>query len=270
VQFIFPHEQRPMFWWKGRPIYLTTFLILIHVVAAFFTAFLLAMRVTGLIAAMTFSVEGFLQGEFWRVLTCLFIIGPSIWLLIELAVLWWSGMMVEQVMGWTRFLKFYLVLCLAPLVPVFILSPWGSDQYAGTSAANFAVFISFAVIYPDAEMIFNIKAKWWAWGLIGLTILQSIAFHTLFCVYLLFVSGVAYVYLKLLGIRGGFDWLNSWKWKYEKLRVQRINRKKLLESTEYYINKKVDPILDKISREGIQSLTEEEKRILEKAKDKLR
>jgi hypothetical protein len=33
------------------------------------------------------------------------------------------------------------------------------------------------------------------------------------------------------------------------------------------MSQKVDPILDKISKQGIQSLTDEERRILEKARD---
>ena len=39
--------------------------------------------------------------------------------------------------------------------------------------------------------------------------------------------------------------------------------------TEEYISKEVDPILDKISKQGIQSLTARERRILEKARQKM-
>jgi hypothetical protein len=47
-------------------------------------------------------------------------------------------------------------------------------------------------------------------------------------------------------------------------------RRRQMESKDHFISEQVDPILDKISREGIQSLTEEEREILERAKDKLR
>jgi hypothetical protein len=38
---------------------------------------------------------------------------------------------------------------------------------------------------------------------------------------------------------------------------------------EEFLSKAVDPILDKISAQGIQSLTERERRILEKAREKM-
>lgn len=39
--------------------------------------------------------------------------------------------------------------------------------------------------------------------------------------------------------------------------------------SEEFISKEVDPILDKISAHGIQSLTERERKILEKARSKM-
>jgi hypothetical protein len=36
-----------------------------------------------------------------------------------------------------------------------------------------------------------------------------------------------------------------------------------------FISREVDPILDKISKQGIQSLTERERKILDKAKSKM-
>ena len=40
-------------------------------------------------------------------------------------------------------------------------------------------------------------------------------------------------------------------------------------SEKEFISKEVDPILDKISKEGIQSLTEQERSILEAARNKM-
>ncbi len=42
------------------------------------------------------------------------------------------------------------------------------------------------------------------------------------------------------------------------------------ESSEDFIRREVDPILDKISAHGIQSLTERERRVLEKARDRIK
>jgi hypothetical protein len=39
--------------------------------------------------------------------------------------------------------------------------------------------------------------------------------------------------------------------------------------TDEFLSKEVDPILDKISAHGIQSLTDSERKILEKARDRM-
>ena len=41
------------------------------------------------------------------------------------------------------------------------------------------------------------------------------------------------------------------------------------ESTDQFVKSEVDPILDKISTHGIQSLTESERKILEKARARM-
>ena len=40
-------------------------------------------------------------------------------------------------------------------------------------------------------------------------------------------------------------------------------------TTDEFVKSEVDPILDKISRQGIQSLTERERQILEKARSRM-
>jgi hypothetical protein len=40
-------------------------------------------------------------------------------------------------------------------------------------------------------------------------------------------------------------------------------------SSEQFINEEIDPILEKISRDGIRSLTRAEKRILEMGREKI-
>ncbi len=42
------------------------------------------------------------------------------------------------------------------------------------------------------------------------------------------------------------------------------------ESSEEFIRREVDPILDKISAHGMQSLTEKERRVLERARERMK
>ena len=272
MQFSMPSGHGPVMWWKGRSISLTMILILTHVAALVFTAALLGFQARGVIEKIVFFVPDVFRGEIWRFVTFPFLLQLSFWTVIELFMLWMFGTQIEQVLGWRRFLKLYGTLCLSPAIFMLLIAPWSTFPYSGTDAANFAVFIAFTTIYPDAMMLFGTKAKWWAWGLLGLLFLQAVAFEPvrIVCAASLFTAGVAYGYLKFQGIQGGFDWLNRWKEQREEVRYQRAQRKRLLESKEHFISEQVDPILDKIARHGMQSLTEEEKRILARAKDKLR
>jgi len=82
--------------------------------------------------------------------------------------------------------------------------------------------------------------------------------------------------LQMMNAQDGFDpgfsfsWLDRWREARQEKKIAKRTRMQMLESKDHFISEQVDPILDKIARQGMQSLTEEEKRILERAKDKLR
>ena len=282
MQFFMPSGQEPVIWWKNRPISLTLLLIVIQIVALLLTTFLFAFRVDAFGLLAYFS-ELVLKGQIWRLATYWFVIPPSIWAVVSLLMLWWFGVPVEQFMGWKKFLKFYLTLCLVPAVVCLVFTPgiqrwieaamgWSSPGgiLTGPFVANAAVFIGFATIYPNAELIFGIKAKHFVWVYLAITVLQAVAYHSLGAVPYWVAAGTAYAYLKFQGVQGGFPWLDRWREEREQARHERAERKRILESKEHFISDQVDPILDKIAREGMQSLTDEEKRILARAKDKLR
>jgi len=78
---------------------------------------------------------------------------------------------------------------------------------------------------------------------------------------------VGYVYIKSLGYGvtpRWLLWLQSFRNVFRRRRSQPAERRL---SREEFIQEQVDPILDKISREGMQSLTRRERKILESAKD---
>lgn len=270
MQFLFPGNQAPVMWWRGKPISLTILLILIHVAAIVVTSLLMGLQQGQVLSALTYSNQAVLNGEVWRLATFPFYQFPTFWIVIELFMLWMFGTQVEQALGWRRFLVFYLVVCVAPAIVFLPLSRWMFLPIAGTDAANFGVFIGFTTLYPDAPMLFNTKAKWWAWAMLGLLGLQALAFASTMAIVVLIGAGAAFLHLKMLGVQGGFHWFNRWQREREEARAERIERRRFLESKDHFISEQVDPILDKIARHGMQSLTEEEKRILERAKDKLR
>jgi hypothetical protein len=78
---------------------------------------------------------------------------------------------------------------------------------------------------------------------------------------------LGYVYIKSLGYGVTPRWLRWWQSITEGLRPRRSKPTEQRLSREEFIQEQVDPILDKISREGLQSLTRRERKILESAKD---
>jgi len=282
MQFFMPSGQEPVTWWGGRPISLTLLLIFIQIAALLLTTFMLAFRID-VVGLLSYYSELVLKGQVWRLVTYWVVIPPSLWAVVSMLMLWWFGVPVEQFMGWKKFLKFYLILCLVPAVVCLLFTAdvqrwiasvlgWSSPggMLMGPFVANAAVFIGFATIYPNAELLFGIKAKHFVWVYLAITLLQAIAYHSLGAVPYWISAGAAYAYLKFHGVQGGFAWLDRWREEREQVRFERAERKRELESKDHFISEQVDPILDKIARQGMQSLTEEEKRILERAKDKLR
>src|SRR5205814_7743730 len=72
----------------------------------------------------------------------------------------------------------YLVLLFAPSI---MLTLWGLSQrtgLAGSPALHFGVFVAFASIYPSAELLLRITAKWMALILAAIYTLQLLAYHS--------------------------------------------------------------------------------------------
>jgi hypothetical protein len=71
-----------------------------------------------------------------------------------------------------------------------------------------------------------------------------------------------WLYVRLLGF-GHPSWVQRWLWR-RRLTVERIERMTFAE----FIETELDPVLEKISRTGIRSLTKSERRILARTREK--
>lgn len=225
-----------------------------------------------------FNTKTFWQGHFWTPVTDLFyhdIAGEHIFFVIGMFLFWRFGRDLESLLGRAGFGLFYALLVLVPVVTVLIAAkvlgqPMGVRvPYLGIPA-HYAVFVGFCIVYPGV-VFWGIAAKWLA---IVYTVITTLAILALpaprelipffSCV------GTAYVYLHFCGanrIFDPFEWLESWKQDRALRRFE--ERQKLFIEEEEDFNETVNPILDKIAREGIQSLTPQEKQKLERARSQL-
>lgn len=228
----------------------------------------------------------FMHADFWHLLYNMFF------------GLWMFGMEVEHVWGSRKFLTFYLVcgivaglsqLILAPILePASVVDRFGGGiPTIGASGAVFGVLVAFAMLFPDRYIfiyfLLPIKAKYFIFILIVLGVV-AVGSQTAIANLAHLGGAVAgYVYVLYMARRFPMQslierlgwWINSRRYqRREELHEEVVDAKvfdiKERPKTEQEINQmKIDEILDKISRGGYQSLTEEEKKILFEASKKL-
>jgi membrane associated rhomboid family serine protease len=262
----------------GRyPVDVTTILVGVHVACAILTAFLFAIGYAGALNyAMFDSAQIWLHGQVWREVTYAFIHPPSgyalLWFAIEMYMLFFFGREVERFLGRQAYIWLYAILL---LVPALILTLWGLSTrtgLAGSGALHFAVFAAFVTLYPNIQFFLRIPAKWIFLILAAIGTLSALAAHDWQDLVVLWTSlGLAFLFIELRGAGPELAWIDNLKARFRpkpKLHiVQKSTARRAVEPEDVYAS--VDPILDKISKSGMGSLTETEKKILDRARNRL-
>ncbi len=215
--------------------------------------------------------EVFGEGQVWRLLTYMFLHDPGspFHLMLNMLALWMFGTEIEQLWGKGKFVRFYLIAgagsgCFS-LIHLF--SPvMKYTGVIGASGAILALLTVYAFIYPHRQVLLffvlpvNIRLVVIGYALISL--FGTISPH-----------GVVSHITHLGGIVVAFCYMGLYplisKRLREKTRVrdERSMRRQAESAARKrrFFEERIDPILDKISREGSDSLTGSERRILKKA-----
>jgi len=269
------HDDYQPVTWVGRyPVHVTTLLVGAHSLAAILACFLSAFGISGILGRFMFDSAAVWSGALWQLATYAFVHSPSglLWFAIEMYMLFMFGREVERFIGRRAFIALYLLLLLAPTL---LLTAWGFSErtgLAGSSALHFAVFVAFATIYPRLEMFLRVMAKWVALVLGAILTLQLFAAHAWPDLAVLWLSvAAAFVFIRMRGIGPQLDWWTGIKEKFQpKPKFQVVPRttpRRVIEPENVY--ESIDPLLDKISRSGINSLTASERRTLDRARNQL-
>ena len=228
------------------------------------------------------SWEGLSHWFVWQPLTHIFLHFEPWSLVFSVLVLWFLGRDLEYHMGPMALMKLYALAALAGAMGYLPLSALLNDSspFFGSESAFLAILVAYATLWPDRPIMFDVTAKWWAIIFTGATSWYMVV--TWGPVFLGHLGGVAagYLFVKVAGYSPSPAWLekiesffrrfrrNKPEPQYPTFKVPKPLPPEDMD-TEEYISKEVDPILDKISREGMQSLTAREKRILERARQKM-
>ena len=265
-------DYQPVTWMGRYPVHVTTLLVGLHAFAAVVACFLGG---AGILYHLAFdSALVWHRGEFWQLATYAFVHSPSglLWFAVEMYMLFVFGREVERFIGRRAFIALYLSLLLAPTL---LLSAWGLAQrtgIAGSPALHFGIFIAFAAIYPNTEMLLRIMAKWVALALAAISTLQLLAFRDWSGMAVLWISiAVAFFFVRFRGVGPQLEW-----WSNLTMRLQpkpkfhvvpRAAPRRVVEPEN--VHESIDPVLDKISKHGINSLTDSERRALDRARNRL-
>ena len=249
---------------------------------------------------LSLSVDGLKRGFVWQLITFQFLHGGVFHLLFDLLALWSFGRIVESRLEVSRYLSVYFLAGsvggLLQVVMAFFFPTLHGGFLLGASAGVCGVVAVFCRLEPEVPVIpLFIKAKYALLVFIGIAMIFTVIpigpniSHVAHLGGLL--CGVAWVKLgwhnelvelpweNLFGRLRHLRPLQARQRKQELVRAAstahsrswRTTRAKNESETapEEFISKEVDPILDKISAHGLQSLTERERKILDAAQKKM-
>ena len=247
---------------------LTRTLVMVHIVTAMMVAIAISTAGNDQLNAFICSASSLRSLRIWTVLTYPFVHMVSISLAIDLVILWWFGSEVESFLGRKAFAWMYTGLVVIPAFAVLVLAPFLGDlALVGANEIHFAIFIGFALIYPRAKLIFGIEAKWFAIVLVAISMISDMAYHQwmhfwygwvlLGLVFGVLSSRRASGCLTILGWFGGTNQRLTGRVQ----QARSVRKQKKDENTE----RQIDEILDKVSEQGINSLTERERNVLNAA-----
>ena len=212
----------------------------------------------------------FLHGDFWH-------------LFMNMLFLFFFGPPIESKWGSREFIQYYLVCGLGGVVLSFLFV---SYPIIGASAAVYGVMLAFAVVWPNAPIyvmgIFPVKAKWLVSFFVLISFMNAFGGAG---------GGVAH-FAHLGGFAAGLIYLKT-DWRASQAikglgkaarggrRFAIVPREEREAATsglhrgsddvaEETTLDAVDRVLDKISAEGMASLTEQEKQLLDQVSKKHR
>ncbi len=227
------------------------------------------LRLDGLYALLALSFQGLRQGMLWQPLTYMFLHGSFGHLFFNMLTLFFIGPETERAMGTRHFLAMYLLSGLLGGLGWLWLSADPRSLCVGASGSIFGMLAAFATLYPRRRLtllvFFVFPVTLMAWQLVAVLAILEFLFAGNQA------SGIAHT-AHLAGAFAGFLYIDQ---LFESTLLRRLWRQFQAHLTRRPRPPRsappppdqadVDRILDKITAQGIQSLSREERQILHRA-----
>lgn len=216
----------------------------------------------------------------WRFVTYMFLHGSGFHLIFNLLWLWWMGQSVEETIGPRSFAVLFFGSGIGGAILHIALSfLYGTSIVIGASGAVFGVMVAFAFLFPAAPIMLlflpPIQARFLVAGLIAFDILLIGSGDMIARLVHLGGAGCGYLIIKshsqgndlskyvrpieafFSGVIGSNTGNKNRKPKNKKM--YSVSDVEIIEEVD---QTELDRILEKISREGYDGLTKEEKKTL--------
>jgi membrane associated rhomboid family serine protease len=225
---------------------------------------------SGLVGHFLLSMDNLLAGKLWTVLTAQVMHADARHLLYNLIGLWFFGRLVEQSLGGGRTWLFCLVAALVSHVPWLLEQVLTGADHAslGASGIVLAALVFAAFRFPEVQFLlfFFVPVRLWVLAVIyvGLDVYG-----------LLEARGPTNHWAHLGGAAYGFlahryGLVPEWPRRGAVRRPPAPGRETRRHEEGPFVRTEVDRLLDKIARDGIQSLSEEEREFLKRASSRYR
>lgn len=242
-------------------------------IASFVTQFFLDAFAPGLVRDyLALSDRGVHAAYAWQFVTATLLYASPWHFLGNMLVLYILGRDIESILGQRHFLYLFLGGAIGGELGHLFLMPSETLLYAASGGVA-AVLIAYATILPELDLVawdvsrfsFHVKAKHVAGALLFLSLVMLAIDRNGVVMHSAIPGGLAagWLYANLLGF-GHVSWLR----RLLRRRREAAERVQRMTPAEF-IEHEIDPLLEKISRNGIQSLTKAERRLLSQAREKV-
>jgi membrane associated rhomboid family serine protease len=222
--------------------------------------------------------------QFWQLFTYMFMHAGFTHLFFNMFALWMFGMELENTWGSRKFFLYYFLCGIGAGVSNLLLGPiFGQGgPTVGASGAIYGILLAFGLMFPERPIfiyfLIPIRAKYFVMIFMAVEVFAGVTGTQDGVAHFAHLGGAAVGFILLMIDSKKIplsSWLENIKKIYEKphrYNTANPNGPNRVGDTKFYdihTGSEMDPnqyivdkILDKISREGYQKLTDDEKRIL--------
>lgn len=251
------------------------------------------------------SIPALMEGRVWTLFTHMFVHADLGHVAVNMLMLFMAGKSLQSLIGQQKFLYLFFLAGLVGAVFQFGMESLGGHNLGrfvmfGASGCTCGVFLGLAAMLPREEVtaliyfIIPVRMKLWTMAL--LLMISSVVFGVLNITghgidnvaHFAHLGGAlaGWWFVRMLGYSGKpvtYDRL--WRERQEREKAREFagipRRRRAVDmdepdntvvpprNTREYIEREIDPILEKIHAHGIGSLTDEERKVLERAREEI-